>query len=360
MNSDKKNQHYLPKFYLRNFSYSGNNKQIGLFNLKGNFYFDKAKLKTQGSKNFFYGYDGVIEDKLSEIEGILAKIIKNIIETESLPSKESPDHIVLLSFVALTHLRNPAAIKEMKDSQDSIKKRILELDPLTDTKFIPEFDHNEAIKISLSTVPHVVKIMSDLSYKLLLNETSNPFISSDFPIIKYNQFLEEKKWKHGKTGYGNTGLQIFIPINSRMMLVFYDSMIYKVGFKKRKSHQIKNSVDVDNLNILQFVNCFETIFFDEKATEHYIRKLFEISRKYKKANQAKSELSYIMMEGEDSEKIVNSGKKNLLITGSTDCEINLDINGIKMHSGSKGKKLHPSMAQLRPWPSRVLENKNSR
>jgi len=72
MKTDKKNQHYVPKFYLRNFSFQNNKKQIGVFNIENEFYFLKAKLKTQGSKNFFYGSDGVIEDSLSLIEGELS------------------------------------------------------------------------------------------------------------------------------------------------------------------------------------------------------------------------------------------------------------------------------------------------
>lgn len=53
MPTDKKNQHYIPKFYLRNFSYDGNKNQIGVFNIFNNIYVQQAKLKTQGSKNFF-------------------------------------------------------------------------------------------------------------------------------------------------------------------------------------------------------------------------------------------------------------------------------------------------------------------
>ena len=57
----------------------------------------------------------------------------------------------------------------------------------------------------------------------------------------------------------------------------------------------------------------------------------------------------LLKEGESIASIRNSDrKKNLVIVGTTDCEIKLKINGIKMHSGSRKIKLDNSMAQLRP------------
>ncbi len=207
-------------------SYCGNNKQIGIFNLKNEFFFNSSSLKTQGSKNFFYGYDGVIEERLSEIEGLLSNTIRNIIETERVPHKQTTFHSDLLSFIALTDLRNPVMMEWVKGSWNGMKNRMLEIHPKADTsKIMPEFSHDEVIKMALSNLPLVVANMSDLNFKLLINTTPNPFISSDYPIVKYNQYLEEKSWKHGKTGYGNTGLQIFIPLNYRIIIVFYDPMI---------------------------------------------------------------------------------------------------------------------------------------
>jgi hypothetical protein len=358
MNTEKKNQHYLPKFYLRNFSYAGNNKQIGLFNLKSSFYYDKATLKTQGSKNFFYGYDGIIENGLSQIEGFLASNIKKIIETEELPKKNTKDYYDLLTFVGLTDLRNPIMVQSIKNSTDEMRSRLLELDPNADiNNLIPELNHDDTISLALSGLENVVKNILDLDFKLLINKTANPFICSDFPIIKYNQFLEGRKWRFGKTGYGCTGLQIFIPINSRIMIVFYDPMIYKVGVKKNQNCAVTNQYDIDKLNVLQLINCIETTFFDEKVSEDYIRKLFKSSKGFKRANQTKSDVSYLIEYGKEN-SLIESGKQNLLHLISTDCEVNLKIEAIRMHSHTKAIKLHPSLAQLRPLPAklRALDN----
>lgn len=359
INTDKKNQHYIPKFYLKNFSFEDDKKQIGIYNIKSDFYFQKAKLKTQGSKNFFYGHDGKIEDSLSDIEGSLASEIREIIEKKDVPVKESINHLTLLTFVGLTHLRNPVMIDFIKNSRVEMRKRLIELDEDVDTeKFVPGITHDYAIKLALSGLPSIIDNLVDLDYKLLINQTSIPFIASDFPVVKYNQFLEKKKWQHGKTGYGNTGLQIFIPLNPKITIVFFDSMIYKIGFKKRKTYEITEKKDIEQLNILQVLNSFTTLFFNEKMTKHNIDKLITKANKYKKANLPLSELSHIVKDTGNDKNIIDfkKDKKNLVVMGSTDCEINLEINGLKTHSNSKKIKITNSMAQMRPATMKIRKN----
>lgn len=358
MHTDKKNQHYIPKFYLRNFSYQGNKKQIGVFNIVNELFIQRGKLKTQGSKNFFYGIDGVIEDTLSNIEDHVSQTLKNIISTNILPRKISKEHFDLMTFIALTDMRNPVRINGIKSMFTEMANRLKELDPNVQTeKFFLEVTHEEAIRISLSTTLEIAEITADLDYKLLVNGTNKPFITSDYPAVKYNQFLESKKWPGSKTGYGTTGLQIFFPLNSNIVLVLFDPSIYKVGYKKQNILKITDPNDVDRINILQFINCFDTIFFDEKVTEHYIKNLHEQSKKFKRANIAKAELSYLVENDSDYKQMKNLGQKNLMIMNTTDCEIGLDITGLKIHSNGKSHNLNPSMAQLRPHAEKIRKNR---
>lgn len=355
--TDKKNQHYIPKFYLRNFSYNANEKQIGLYNIFNSFFIHQAKLKTQGSKNFYYGNDGKVEDFLSKHEGRFAKIVKDIILNQQLPKKLSNEHFELLSFLVFTDLRNPVSIESMKGMFIEMKKRLIELNRNVNTeKIVPKISHEESIEISFSMIPEIILNIADLEYKLLINETKTPFISSDFPVVKYNQFLELKKWQQSRTGFATVGLQIFIPLNHKLTVLFFDSSIYKVGNKKQTCVPINHTSYIDEINKLQFINCLETIYFDEKISENYIRKLHTESKKYKRANQSKSELSYLVNDGEDFKKII-SGKQNLMIINSSDCETNLKVDIIKIHSNGKVQKLNSTMAQSRKFPP-YLKNNN--
>jgi hypothetical protein len=347
MITEKKNQHYLPKFYLRHFSYQNNKKQIGIFNLEKEYFFATAALKNQGSKNFFYGQDGKIEDALSKIETLLSDTIRSIIDTENLPLKQSDAHRCLLYFIALTDLRNPIRVNNMKDVISQMGEKLKELDQSVEiSKFLPNVSHNNIIQSLLMQANELVENTTDLDYKLLTNATKTPFITSDFPIVKYNQFLEINKWKGSKTGYGTVGLQIFVPLNNKLVLLLFDSHIYKIGDKKKKYLTIDNDSDVNEINKLQFVNCFETIYFDEKATETYIRKIFEDSKKYKRANVPSVELGYILDENIVQPKN-ETNKENFMISGCSDCETKLNVSGIKIHQEGKSYKFDNCVVQVR-------------
>lgn len=114
--------------------------------------------------------------------------------------------------------------------------------------------------------------MLDLDYKLLINKTNHPFISSDKPCVKYNQYLQQKNNLRSMIGYNTLGIQLFIPLDSELTLLLYDTDIYKVGNRLKSYIEIDNIDDLTTLNILQLKNCINTVYFDDMASESYIRK----------------------------------------------------------------------------------------
>lgn len=357
MTTDKKNQHYVPKFYLRNFSFENNKGEIGLFNLNNERYIEKAKLKTQASKNFFYGRDGLVEDQLSNIEGDLATIIRNIISTKKIPRKETPEFTQLLYFVALTDLRNPIRLKQLQTSYYEMSKYFSNTDPNFDFRsFIPSQSSESLIKLQINATPKTVAVMQDLTCKLLINNTSTPFITSDYPVVKYNQFLEEKKHPQSNTGYGAVGLQIFVPLNAELALTFYDENIYKIGLKKSFDIILNEKYDIDQINILQFINCFSTVFFDHQAKDKYIKYIFDISKRYERANDIDFNTGYLLTEDDESTTLDDNKEDNLLIFSSKDCQIKLNISVMRIHSKGKKHQLSESVVQTRKHVSKLLDD----
>lgn len=344
MNTEKKNQHYIPKFYLRNFSYNNNGKQIGIYNTKSSFFYSTSPLKTQGSKNFLYGYDGKVEDWLSTIEGDLAKAIKSICETQKAPDYNSDEHIDLLAFVAITCLRNPISIDRAIYTSQSLKRIASKTYP--DAKNLEEFevvDHKSAVEISLSSIPTIIENTIDLKCKILLNKTSIPFITSNFPVIKCNNFLLSKEWKYSKTGYGTVGLIIIIPLTPKYAVIFYDSKIYKVGDKKQHCIEMIDPEEISGLNKLQVINCIDTLYFNNEISESYIRKLSHLMKDIPKANHHDYDIY-----GKSNGQIKISNKKEQLVHFKTS-EINIELKfqGLKYNSRAAGYKFHPSIVQLR-------------
>ena len=158
-------------------------------------------------------------------------------------------------------------------------------------------------------------------------------------------------------GYGLVGLQIFVPLSHDVMLVFYDKDIYKVGGKKRKYIEIVDEKEVSQFNLLQFVNCLDTIFFDEKCSEKYIRDLHTQSQKYRRANLTKSELGFLKKDDDEfNKRVIDAGFRNLMLVNKTDCEISLQIYGLNVHSKGKEYQFTDHVAQLRPH-ARMIKNR---
>jgi len=359
MNPKKKNHHFVPKFYLRNFSYLNNKKEIGLYNTRSQFYFKTAPLKSQASKDFFYGTDGIIEDSLAELEGNLATVINNIIHNDS-PDLNNEDLFSLLLFIVLTDFRNPHHIHGISEMMIKMRQRLFEEAPNTDNmdKLLPIPSHEECVQLALNNCVQIAKGIQDLKYKILINITDIPFITSDCPVVKYNQYLEWKNWKHSKSGYGSLGLQIFLPLTHKKLILLYDPNSYEVGNPNYITHKLKKTEDIDELNLLQLINCIETIYFDEKVNEEYIKEMHEWSKDFNKAHAPFSNLAYLF----DNESDINKEpeKKNLLVTGTTDCETNLKISGLRLKSAIKYRKLNNSVTQPRPGSLICEIMKNSR
>ncbi len=308
-----------------------------------------ASIKHQASKNFYYGADGSLEDKLSDVEGILAALIKCICEKLSLPRKNTKDHIALLAFIAITHLRNPAVIEGRKRAFQDTKNTILEFAPATDIdSLIPNIDHESSLFLSFGMVGDVMETIKDLDYKILINKTNIPFITSDHPIVKYNQYLEQKKWPGSKTGFAMTGLQILVPLNPFVMLILYDKGIYKIGTNKQIAVEITNSKEIEQMNMLQYLNCLDTIFFNHLIGEEELVSMYRKSARYHKANVPKSSIAKLIRKHNSAQQTSDS----ILVMQTTDCAINMQLSCLRLHSKGKNHKLNPSMAQFRPHCSR--------
>ena len=166
-----------------------------------------------------------------------------------------------------------------------------------DVKYaIPETTEQEAVEIAFSMIESSLASCADLDYKLLINTSKMPFITSDIPLIKYNQYLEYKKSLRAKNGYGNIGIQLFLPLSPTKMILFYDSMIYKVGDRKKDFIELNNEQEITQFNILQILNCQNILFFDDTVNNKYINDIVSSSKKFTKANLTESQIIPRMSE----------------------------------------------------------------
>jgi len=284
---DKKKQHFVPRFYLKNFSLNSSGRTIGIFNLSSAKFIPSGSLKDQAYKDYFYGRDATIEDAFCELEGVAAKIIQNILAQHSTPLSGSKEHYALLTFIIFLSARTVYRVDELNEAVDKFIKAVLSKD-LSISPYLDKgrFSLTQPTHMALSEAALCLPLTFDLCFKLVINKTKEPFITSDHPVVLYNQFLEPRKKYGNNTGLACKGQEIFLPLSPRHLIIFFDRDIYKVGNKSEKSIEVATDSDVRALNLIQCISADKNLYFNEEISEIHIRQLVNQSEQQRRKTRA--------------------------------------------------------------------------
>jgi len=279
---EQKNQHYVPQFYLRNFSNTDNKKSVSAYELKSKKHIKFASIKTTASEEYYYGEDKIIENSFKELEGIWANIIRDIIEKNKIPQlpHNLNDYLYLLLFVALSDIRafkiGNIINKLKRGAYEHIKKfdNGMEEENI-DTNHHPNF-------FMLNSSIENFNVFLELTPLLILNETMNDFLTSDNPCAKYNQFFVSEEFPYYGLRHG--GIQIFIPLSSRICFCLYDENAYCVLNKNNEEVvTINNPMQINELNKLFLRNADRMVYFKDKSHVQHIDEIL-IAHKYYQHN----------------------------------------------------------------------------
>jgi hypothetical protein len=266
--------HFVPQFYLRNFANDTRQRQIGLFNIPTGKFVPSTSIRDQAQRKRLYGKEGG-EQALSNLEGASSNVLRRMIERKEVPKWHSPEHLALLVYVLFQYHRTPTAAAELEEFQEKAVKTVLSLDP----RMAPDVDElkvtvPDAVKRSLRLAALYHHLGMDLRYKLLISQSAKSFVTSDHPVIYYNQFMEHRNKFGSARGLACKGLQIFLPLAPKCCLILFDDKIYRVGGRSMTGVQVHAAgEDVDALNLLQVANAGDQLFFDNGANEVEIREL---------------------------------------------------------------------------------------
>lgn len=271
----RKKQHYVPKFLLRHFAVDNEAQNIGIFHIGSKRFVASGSIDGQAYKNYFYGKDGVIEDCLHVIEGVVAPILRKISETRQLPP-EPESLLSIILFTVIQHFRTNASVTLANASWDAFAKQILKDHPVFKACLdAVTFGWDAPVQMLVSNATLCTPILFDLERKLLFNVTQVPFITSDHPVVFYNQMLERANCPSGITGLGCAGLQIMMPVSPDMTLLLYDAVAYKCKARQGKNVVLTNKHDVHQLNRLQALNCQNHLYCNRAVKEGYLRRLLQ-------------------------------------------------------------------------------------
>lgn len=307
---EKSRQHYVPKFYLRNFSNS--KKAIDTFNISNSKYIPNASIKDMCQKNNFYGSDKEVENFLNEdVESPASPVIKNMIDHFELPKTEV-DYITLVKFILVSETRNLRAADSTNNMVDYFAKTLIKNHPefkddLDLDKFTISWNEpvNHLIDFAIESIPLVL----DLEPILLVEKTgARRFLTSDNPVVRYNSLYMLKKYNRG-FGYATRGLQLFLPISPHVCLLLYDKLAYDIPGVKNNMLTLTRAKDVDQLNEFFYLNAYNNIFFNQTTKESYIESLHKKNSHKPKISEFEREISTVKSINSESEFITISHNK---------------------------------------------------
>lgn len=288
--ADKNRQHYVPKFYLRNFS--ENERAIDTFNLTNSKYIQNASIKDMCQRHNFYGADNRMENYLAEVESRASMLIKNVLRSNKFP-EIGEDYLDLFQFLLISEARNLKIAESTNYAADYIAKLFIEKHPEFKDLDLDAFKLvlKEPSTMNIAAAVEGTKFILDLRPLLIIEKTGGTrrFITSDNPLIRYNSFYLSKKYPGG-FGLMVRGLQLFFPITPHKCILLYDSMAYDIPNDQEHVLYLNKARDVDQLNELFFLNAHNNVFFNQKVRNSYIEGLHYKLRKEPRVGDTSREI----------------------------------------------------------------------
>ncbi|MBU0579652.1 MAG: DUF4238 domain-containing protein [Candidatus Margulisbacteria bacterium] len=283
--AEKKKQHYVPQLYLRYFSHD--KKRITVFSIKENKILSKsAPIKGQCYENFMYSKNPKFEDSICLMESVVSKIFNNIFSSKEIPKMGKRGSLDLLAFILFQSARTLFSKEQTNEMINKLVKTLIKNKiKFNNPNEITEEDidkvkvvHNQPALFNLSVISTISPILMDgiINCKLIINNKNDEFITSDNPVIIYNKYH-----LNNKTGFACPGLIILFPLSPKYYLIYYDSLMYKVGSSNSGKSVIKlTQKDIDELNILQLINANNTAYTLGRSEQH-LQHLFSKAEKYR-------------------------------------------------------------------------------
>lgn len=272
-----KNQHFVPQLLLRNFSSASSKSKnsINTYILKSKKFIENVSIKSQCSKNFFYGENLIIEKKLQEYErGVDPELKKIISNNYSEVSKEK-----IIFFLIIQSFRTQDMLSHEKIESTRFYNFLKE----KKSDIIPEnysFENEKYMSSMFDYLKILYKDILKLKFKIIKNRTKIDFFISDNPLIIYNPF---RKTLNG--GFREKGQIFLLPISPKDAILFYDDEIYKELNNPLNSNillVIEDTNEIKKINELQYIVSNNNLFFASNKSIKIINKIVKKIFSYKK------------------------------------------------------------------------------
>lgn len=217
-----KNQHFVPRCYLRPFTLDSAGRAINLFNIDQKKFVEGASAKHQCSGDYFYGEDPTLEKALQATEGLYAAAVRDIL-TPGLTLTDTHQD-VLRHFWLLQYVRTEAASRRAVEIAAETRG-LLDVEG-------PEFNLSirQAVLIAMRTFVELMDAVGDLRVCLFRNMTEVPFVTSDDPAVLANRwYVEDARTRTRSFGLQSAGALILLPLSPQVLFIGYDDDVYSIS-----------------------------------------------------------------------------------------------------------------------------------
>lgn len=249
--ASNKNQHFVPRCYLKPFTIKGEGAAINVYNLDRQRVITNAPVKNQCSRDYFYGQDDKLEKAIQSLEQEYSSVINEIIQPGC---KFQPHHQYILQlFWLFQYLRTEGACRRSAEMFADM------IEPVgLDSGF--SMSIKEAVQTAMGAFADNMEVVSDLKICLLKNATNVPFLASDDPAVLTNRWqLEDKRTRGGSLGLRDAGAILLLPLSPTIFCLGYDPDVYRIP-SDNSWLTIRKSTDVEALNEFQVLNCRANLF----------------------------------------------------------------------------------------------------
>lgn len=281
---DRKNQHYVPQFYLDAWAVD---KKVSTLVLEIRKTFNQSRTEVC-ARNYLYGGPAV-EAELADLEGYHSWPIKELQRDSSLIDFSDTYLKLLYSFITTQRFRTKSVKSDIESAEEFLKEGVKkDLDNAKwenkiewETEMTDEEKKKQLVDGHLIGIHHQLLVraifgfigLSDLEAVILRNVTDKEFVVSDAPVVHDNPRFKQIRGP-GTIGLGNQGLQIFCPLGPSQILLLYDPWIYNFNYNSKRQVLVDDSEVIDELNLLQYHNADSIIMFRD-CNKEYIFGLLE-------------------------------------------------------------------------------------
>lgn len=275
--------HFLPQFYLKNFT--DDKGFLFEFDRSTKSFSYKTPHGTGWQRNFYRyrGKDGqthtdIETELLREIEDRTKPVIDKINKGLSL---DYSDKEVLAVFVAFQHTRVPDFFKGMDEMTQAMVDKITEWE-FPNEKILVKVPKEHNLKTMMMLAKEIVPIFLVLDWTLLRAPKSTAFITSDSPFFIVPPPGRNKNNFHERgVGIVTPGAQKCMPLSSSVCIVMGDngSKIKEFNVDRKQVRRMNQNIAVfsDNYVISQHKALLERIIKDTKIDQWQKTKRIEVN-----------------------------------------------------------------------------------